>query len=77
MTHYLCTRYLGHSKIQTDADIKEVIRLYVYSLFLLLLLNINLHLHCGRWRQIIFPPSVSFFITIKGALMRPKEVTSP
>ena len=52
-------------KYQNDADIKEVIILYVYSLCLTLLLTMILHLHLERWWPILCPPSGSFFTTRK------------
>ena len=60
----LCTRQLGRSKIKTDSDIKEVIRLYVFPRLTFILLTTNPYLHCGRWRTIVYPPSGSFVTTL-------------
>ena len=42
-------------KYKNGANIKEVVRLYVF-LFLPLLLTITIHLHHGRWWPILYPP---------------------
>ena len=46
-------------------NIKEVVRLDVYTIFSPLLITITLHLHSGRWWPIVFPPYGSFVTTRK------------